>query len=218
MVEPSNAPGMTPSDHGFAREPPKGALVNLETVERLDFLFNPETFTEKIGANYARHVIPGLGGQILQYINTTNETIPLVIYMSDTVAMEQERSFRKRWHEEMSDGRGGGPPPLPAELDILALKIGAAKNFLQSLLYPVRTTSGGWKAPPRVLFIWPNVIRLTCVVTSINFNHQRFSISSLMTTALTVELTLEELRTTQKFSDEVRRKGTLSSVRERPVR
>lgn len=170
----------------FSSKPPKAVLVNIETSERFEFQFNPETFTESFGVNYAKHVVPGLGYQILQYINTNNNVIPLTIYLSDLAAI--------------SETAGGSA---------FQMKVEEAKKFLQSLCYPVRGPSGGWAAPPLCMFLWPSVVRFRCVVTELKFTHQRFYGDTLGVMALTAELTLEEVVGLQRYSDDVRQKGSI---------
>jgi hypothetical protein len=169
----------------FSNNPPKAVLVNLETSEQFEFQFNPETFTESFGVNYAKHVVPGLGYQILQYIGTSNNVIPLALYLSDLAAVS-----------------AGKAPSLD-------MNTNEAKKFLQSLCYPVRGPSGGWAAPPLCMFVWPKVVRFTCVVTELKFTHQRFFGDTLGVMALTAELTLEEIVPLQRYSEDVRQKGSV---------
>ncbi|GAH61309.1 unnamed protein product [marine sediment metagenome] len=178
--------------------PPTACISNQETGEILRFQFNPPEFTESIAVNYAKHTVPGLGYQLLQYINTNNNSITLAIYMSIIA----------------DKGEYEAPSPLMAEVwgDLKAFDLHKAKAFLQSLLYPVRGEAGGWRAPPTLLFVWPKVVRMTCVATALNFNHSRFSSENLETLALTAELTLESIRSKQLFSDFVRHQGSRTSV------
>jgi hypothetical protein len=176
-----------------AHTPPRAAITNIETAEVFDFQFNPPEFTESFSANYARHQIPGLGYQVMQYINTNNNQISFDIYLSGIVpfldAFEGVRVAKAQTVEEVYD-------------------IARGKQFLQSLLYPSKSQSGGWRAPPRCLFVWPKVVRMMCVLVSLDFTHQRFSSKDLRTTALTANVTLEELVESQRFSNDVRNLGS----------
>ena len=167
----------------------KGSITNLETSEWLEFQFNPPTFGEKFSADYARHTIPGLGYQVLQYIATNNNQITLELYMSSVVSNYEETS---------------AADPFDIE---------DAKDFLQSLLYPVRTPAGGWTAPPELLFVWPKAIRMNCVAVDLKFEHQKFSLGDSRTIVYMASLTLEELVTGQRTSQTVRRNGSRSSAR-----
>jgi hypothetical protein len=179
--------------------PPKAAIVNLETTEQFEFQFNPPEFSESFSTNYARHQIPGLSHQVLQYINTNNNTIPLDIYLSGVIpfldSFRGQALAKYKTFEEVYD-------------------ISRGKNFLQSLLYPVRTPAGGWQAPPRLLFVWPKVVRMFCVAVSLDFTHRRFSSKDLRTTVLMATITLEELVSKQRFSRDVRRSGSMQTKME----
>lgn len=195
-------------DKAFTKSPEKGGLKNIESGEQFIFQFNPPEVVESISVNYARHQVPGLGHQILHYINTNNNQIALEVYFSKIA-------------ESPTDPSGDPPGIDPNPYDVMN-----AKRFLQSCLYPLKSQSGGWLAPPTLIFSWPNVIRIGCVAISAVFNHQRFSLESGETIALMCELTLEEVSLpvadglpmferlaqppiNQRFSDFVRRQGSL---------
>jgi hypothetical protein len=169
--------------------PPRAAIRNIDSGERFNFQFNPEAFTEAFGVNYAKHTVPGLSFEIMNYINTKNVTIPLSIYLSQGLKDEAPIG--------MSANEGNDVNELLN-----------AKSFLQSLVYPVETPAGSWLAPPLVMFVWPSVVTMVAVVTSLSFGHQRFSERDLATIAMTADLTLEECRSVQRFSSDVRREGS----------
>ncbi len=192
-------------------EPEKAVLSNLESGERFVFQFNPEVITETIGVNYARHAVPGLGYQILHYVGTGNNSIPLVIYLSAISAGEGGQGV------EAGGAALGALGPVGAVAGTGATAAAGSagsfdlldkKKFLQSLAYPERTPFGGWKAPPRVMFVWPRVIRMTGVLTSLKFTHKRFG-SDMSTSVLVAEVKLEEVVGTQRLSSDVRRRGSL---------
>lgn len=190
----------------FAAQPEKGGLKNVESGEQFVFQFNPPEILESITANYARHQVPGLGHQILHYINTNNNQISLQVYFSRIA--------------ELGSSQAGGAA-TGSTYDVMD-----AKRFLQSCMYPLKSQSGGWLAPPTLIFSWPNVIRIGCVVTALTFTHQRFALEDGETIALLADLTLEEVSMpvadglpmferlaqppiNQRFSGFVRRKGSL---------
>lgn len=198
----------------FTVEPPKAALANVESGETMRFQFNPPELVEELSANWARLSPVGLSHQILHFINTNNHRLPIEIYMSDIVA---------NLKQAMANPTGSGiqflpagsplapPPPLaiesrlkpPSELDT-----DNAKRFLQALLYPYRTESGTFDPPPRVVFVWPSVVRMRCIVTSLRFTHRRFSLKTAATTVLMADVTLEESRFTPLWSQFVREFGS----------
>ena len=192
-------------------EPPRGAIQNLKTGEIFRFQFNPPDFTETFDANYARHNIPGLGYQVLQYINTNNNIIKLQLYLSK-VAQRNQILAAPPSANQPSPELGGSPSyNVPNFGKATPYPVDSVKRFLQSLLYPVRSESGGWQAPPLLLFIWPEVVRATCVLTTLSYNHQRFSTKTLGTVALTADVSLEVVSDFQVFSDFVQRRGTSST-------
>ncbi len=62
---------------------------------------------------------------------------------------------------------GSGPAGLQAILD--------DRKFLYSLTHPWRADSIQRGGAPRVLFIWPTFISLTCVITSLSFQYTLFN-------------------------------------------
>ncbi len=127
----------------LASRPPRCTLVNLDTQERYECLLNPEGLTEKIGVQYRRHVVPGLGYQPLQYESTTNRGVPSLEFLVD-------RRFVGTASEQQ---------------DILRFR-----TFLLALTSPV--TLGAPSAPPRVLVVWPQVLTLEGVLTDVEFRYQ----------------------------------------------
>lgn len=197
-------------------EPPKAAIANIQTGEVFRFQFNPPELIEQIEVNWARLNPVGLSHQILHYINTNNHQFPLVIYLSDVVAAIQS-----------AVSRGAVVPENPnADKTMYYIQQGTyareelkdqgsgivneAKQFLQSLAYPVKKQSGEIGPPPRALFVWPDVARMECVLTGIRFTHRRFSLATGRTTALVAEVNLEEIRLNPLYSGSVE---TRSGVR-----
>lgn len=201
----------------FTVEPPKAALANVESGEVMRFQFNPPELVEDLSVNWARLNPVGLSHQILHYINTNNHRLPIEIYMSDVVANLQRATAAPVLAIAAVSAAFGGPLGGAAALAGTSnLKLPSrdqldadnSKRFLQSLLYPYRTESGTFDPPPRVVFVWPSVVRLRCVVTSLRFIHRKFSLKTAATTVLTAEVTLEESRFTPLWSQHVREFGS----------
>jgi hypothetical protein len=127
----------------LAVRPPRCTLVNLVTQERFECLLNPETLTEKIGVQYRRHVVPGLGHHPLQYESTGNRLVPSV--------------------EFALDRRFAGTEP--SQQNILVFR-----TFLLALTRPSRMEVAS--APPRVLVVWPTVVTLEGVLSDVEFRYQ----------------------------------------------
>lgn len=194
----------------FAVEPPKAALSNMETGEVMRFQFNPPELVEEISANWARLSPIGLSHQILHYISTNNHRMPIEIYLSDILA--NLRIGMAAPFLLTTPGPFGISIPRVSTSNLKIPEregdLDGMKRFLQSLLYPHKTDSGSFSPPPRVLFVWPSVVRLRCIVTSLRFTHRRFSLKTAATTALMAEVELEESRFTPISSQHVRQFGS----------
>jgi len=166
----------------FAGIPPsRGELCNLKTGEAIGFLLNPTQFSEQVRVNYNRLQIPGLSHQVLQFVSTGNATLPVEFYMN--------RFFAGQIQAE--------------DADILDFK-----RFLQAFTVPssgAEDVVGG--GPPRALFIWPGLVSLTCVLTSLEFKYEQFDTFAdvLVYRART---TFEEIRDVRITSEEIRELGS----------
>lgn len=160
--------------------PPRMHLVDLSTGEDLEVFFNPEQIVEEIQVAYARLTVPGMSHQPLQYTNTGNQAVTLDLY---------------------AVGNTEGQRVLIEDF----------RRFLQSLCYPkgdAGTIDDG--APPRVLFVWPNVWSWTCVITGLRITSTQFALNGRISRYV-ASVTLEEIRDVRLTSDDVRRHGTRRS-------
>jgi hypothetical protein len=166
--------------------PPRASLVNLATDEQYDFMFNPQTWKESVQAKYNRLQINGLSHERLGYKNTTNDLIPLELYLSQLA-------------QDQMAGQGDSSPP-----------IGQQKAWLQSLCYPVASQDYGYVGPPQVLFIWPHEARMICKVLNASFLHRTFSNRSLASVQIVATLTLEEDVQRRRLMEEVQLMGSIT--------
>lgn len=153
-------------------------ITNLSTGLTFEAQFNPTEFSENIEVNYSRHTVPGLSHQVMQYVNTNNETFEMELFF---VADTREQAIRNL----------------------------ANRRLLSSYCYPKRQQDaliGG--GPPRLLFVYPTFISLTCVMVSVSFTYQRFSPSGIPI-QFTAGITLEEMRNVRLLSEDVTNQGTL---------
>jgi len=164
-----------------AQTPARMSIVNLSTTDSVEAQFNPADFEEALEVNWARQTVPGLSHQPLQFVNTGNVKFTL------------ELNF------EAQDPA--------ADLDQLL----GARRFLQSLCYPRRgaaDVAGG--GPPRALFVWPTIVSLTCVITSLTFKYSRFNLAGTPV-QFTAKLGLEEIRDVRLLSEDVLTSGSQRS-------
>jgi len=97
---------------------------------------------------------------------------------------------------------------LELELEYLLEKVSdmtsgyKARNFLFSCLHPRKgstVTSGG---PPRVLFVWPQMVSLTCFLTKVTIKHDRFN-KQAKSYHFKAKISLEEVRDVRLLSEDV---------------
>jgi hypothetical protein len=164
----------------FSGEAARMSIVNTVTTEAMEVPFNPTEFEEIVEANYARLTVPGLGYEPLQFIGTKNTKYNLDLYCDGLTGLAAE---------EVNG-------------------IHQFRRFLMALCYPQRSaTSVAGGGAPRALFIWPNVVRLTCVITQITFRHTRFNLEG-KTVLYTARVALEEIRDFVIHMEDVLNLGT----------
>lgn len=164
------------------QEPPKVFLVNLETNERWDAMFNPTTLEESLEVKFNRLSIQGLSHERLQYTNTGNKTVPLEFFLSQTYI---DQRFGANTFDIFED-----------------------KAFLESLGYPAADIDFSYQGTPRVLFVWPGVLRMVGrIVGEISFLNRTFNTNDGKVTVLVANLDFEEDRDFRILMDEVREHG-----------
>lgn len=155
------------------------ALVNLATGDRWEALYNPEKLEETLGAAYVNQKVPGLSHPTKQFSNTES----LV------------EKFQMVW-----SANGKGPK---AQEELLTFR-----RWMMSLCYPRRASSlveGG--GPPRVLFVWPGFMSLTCVITALSFSYPKMSKAG-PPVIMAIDVTAEEIRDTLLLMEDVIDVGT----------
>ncbi len=164
-----------------SQRPARMSIANVSSGQAVEAQFNPNELEEALEVNWTRQTVPGLSHQPLHFVNTGNVKFTL------------ELNF------EVQDPS--------TDLD----SIHQSRRFLQSLCYPRRgaedVVGGG---PPRALFVWPNVISLTCVVTALSFKYGRFNLEGTPV-QFTAKLTLEEIRDVRLLSEDVLADGSQRS-------
>ena len=157
--------------------PPRCHLVNVSTAESIDCLFNPTQLVEKLQVNWNRLAVPGLSHEPMQCKTTSNrQRSGVEFYLDRLFAAEQ-----------------------PGDVNIREFRA-----FLRALTVPPAGTEGvPATAPPRVLFVWPGVITVESVVSSVEFHYKQFANdgSVLVYTAV---VSFEEILDARVTSDELR--------------
>ena len=144
----------------------------------MECLFNPTQLTERLQVNWTRLAVPGLSHQVLQFQGTSNRQLAGVDFYLDRFFAQQQ----------------------PSQVDILQFR-----GFLRALTVPPKGTEGVLAtAPPRVLFIWPNVVTVECVVASVDFQYRQLAIDGAIL-VYTASVTFEEILDTRVTSEELRK-------------
>lgn len=157
-------------------------------------LLNPTTLTESIGVEWTKLGVIGLDHEVPHYARTKSIELPLTFYFSQYFAGTEPRSFDERFAILTSAQTS----------KIRGLSMDFA-NFMRSLCFP------SWVSlrPPFLKVIWPNVLTLTGVVTSLRFEYKKFD-RTLAPLIYQADITLLETRVTRRWAEQVRMFGLRS--------
>lgn len=159
---------------------PQMILVNTVTGDARSAMFNPDELEEVLGATYAKLTVPGLSHQRKHFVNTD----------------DVQYNFELFYH--CLDG--SGPDGLKAITD--------DRKFLYASVHPWRSDSIQRGGAPRMLFIWPKLISLTCVMTKLTFKYTLFNREG-DPVAWRAKITLEEIREQFVSMEDILDLGTL---------
>ena len=165
----------------------KAAMVKTSTAEVLRFHFNPERLGAQIQAQYARAAALGGTGQRLHFGHTRNFIIRTDLYMDRHALLMKD----------------------PTNGEFLAdTLMQDVQKFLLSLVFPVgRQNDPIRRSPPRLLFLWPNIMELPGRMMSESCNIERVE-SDLKPWVYRVPLVMEsDLSATRITSDVIRVRG-----------
>ncbi len=157
--------------------PPRCVLVNVDSGESLECLFNPAQLTEKWQIQWNRLVVPGLSHQPLQFQSTGNRQLANIEFYLDRFFAAEN----------------------PSAPDILQFR-----EFLGALT--VATGSDGLSAPPRTLLVWPGFVTVEGVLTEVEFQYRQFALDGsvlVYTATCTLEVVGEPARPAETTVEEV---------------
>lgn len=158
----------------------KMSLVNLATGEELEAMFNPEDFEETLGPKWIKQSSPGASFERMHYGGSENNSYNLDLYFD---AHNEERGGMERILE--------------------------ARKFLQAACVSRRSNSITHNAPPTLLFVWPTMIALQCVVSGkMKFKYRKFNRAGAPTIYV-VSVPLEEIRDVRLYSEDILLTGTI---------
>jgi hypothetical protein len=155
------------------------SIVNLHTQGVLEAQFNPTELTESLGAKYADEVVPGLSHPVRQFVHTESQVLDVNLYF-DSI------SAGKAQHARNSE----------------------ARKFLMAACFPRRMASNLRSAgAPRLLFVWPGLISLTCTLDKLKFGYTLMN-TDAAPTVFTASCTLTEIRDTLLTCEDVLNMGS----------
>lgn len=161
----------------LADDPPRVYLVNTSTSDELEAQYNPTELEETFGAEYARQKVVGLSYEVMQFVNTKNYAPKITLVFSSMAGVQQ--------HERNKQ----------------------ARRFLAAATYPrARPNTMSAAGPPRILFVWPSLISIVCVITECKFKSTRFN-KRMEPVEMAAEVTIEEIRDVLETSEEVFARG-----------
>lgn len=171
-------------------KPTRGHLRSLlplsGKIRAYAFPMNPTKFTEAIRVAWRKQQIYGGSHPNMHYVSTDAHQLPAVEFFVSKQHMETERGRSITYSEFLE-----------------------FKRFVQALTVPARgegeATSG---APPRVLFEWPWVISMTCIVENLEVTYTKFNFSGAPIN-YTVKVSFSEIRDVRVFSDEIMEQGSM---------
>lgn len=165
----------------FGRAQFRVSLSSLETGETIEAQFVPPEFEESLEAGYNALEVPGLSHRPLQFGSTSNLQISVELYFNAYNTPEDLR------------------------------RLETARKFLQAALYPRRAENVASGAPTRLLFVWPGIVSLTCVLRSLTIKHSRFNREG-QSVQFIASLALEEFREGRVYAEQIREVGSVRDV------
>jgi hypothetical protein len=163
--------------------------------------FNPAELEETLKVDWAKHGAPGSTQKRHHYVGTENYGYSFELIFDALLAEYWEIGKSG----EIQRSLEGGPR---ADLRQGLPSILKQRRQLQSFCFPRRgSTSMKDGEAPRILFFWPNLLSLTCVITDLHFKYERFNASGAPT-YFNVKVQLEEIRDVRLHSEDVMADGT----------
>ena len=170
------------------------SLTNVDTGERLDAQFNPRTLRKRARAKYSRDQILYGSHEVTQWTGTRSNEIPLVLFFTRIGSADFKGSTPPGKMQQQARG-----VQFPTLLD--------TERFLDALLYPDRER--GKLEPPTVIFNWPGVINIYCVVTEVEITYEHFNTFGLNPMQLSARMNIIERPKRAITSSGVRVNGAL---------
>lgn len=195
----------------YESRPQRVILVSnpgLTNEEVFPVLLNPTRLRETINVEWSRLPVIGLDHEVPHYSRTKSIEIPFNFLFS---AFEAGRQLKNGAVNFDANNELVNLTSVIPTTKIFQLSMDFA-NFLRSLCFPTRT---GLR-PPTVKVIWPNVLSLLGVVSSLTLEYIKMD-QSMAPLYYSAEVTFLETRLTRRYSEDVRRFGLLSDRDDKAV-
>ncbi len=177
--------GRVPPPSNFSVKPAPLTLVNMVTGDARTAQFNPEELEESLGVNYARLQVPGLSHTRKHFINTEDVKYSFELFQHCLESGDTGLASMKAIRED--------------------------RRFLYALTHPWRADGIKRGGAPRVLFIWPKLISLTCVVTQLSFKYSMFNKDGAPV-AWRAKVSLEQIRDEFVSMEDILNTGTGNEI------
>jgi hypothetical protein len=164
----------------FSRRPPRCALVNVETAEHVEALFNPPELTEKIGISWQKLTVLGMSHQVHQYQHTQSRSFSGVEFYLDRLLHGPDES---------------APDIMEFRRFLLSFTVASAGQLDE--------LPG---APARCLIIWPGFLTVESSISSVEFRYRAFAIDGPVL-RYTAAVKFDEVLDVRVTAEERRRDG-----------
>ena len=181
------------------QKPLRMSFTNLESGDSLEAQFNPEEMKENISVNWNELQTQGGSFQQHQYGNTGNMSWQFKLQFN---AYDEGGGKLVTRFSGLGESRSAGATQNRLEDIILA------RNYLLSMAYKPRGKQdiiGG--SPSRYLFIWPNLISVSCLIHRVRLTYKQFNLDGIPM-RFNADIMIKEGRVEELFSDDVLFFGT----------
>jgi len=206
--------------------PERMHIVHLKSQDSASAQYNPTEVNEKLGSVWSRLKVMGSTSEELQWVQTKNLRISFTLKFDEKSAtgirvpdfagrpaqLSQALPTKVRTSSAVAISRPSENVTITSRRGVTSQpgRTRLVRNFLMALQYPTRgaqTVRDG--APSRLLFVWPEMWRITCRLVGIDFGHSDFGIS-MMSARFSASLKLEVDSIGQRLTyEDVLEQGTI---------
>jgi contractile injection system tube protein len=187
------------------RRPARMSFTNLENGRSLEAQFNPEKLKEKLSVDWAELEVQGMSHRPHQYSGTANHTFTFTL---------QFNCVDNGGGDMVTSGDVAAATPASGTTQNRQAAILKARQYLLSMAYGPRGRQDiVGSSPSRFLFVWPNMVALTCVLHEIEIEHLQFDLVG-RSMRFDADLTIKEIRDVRLYGEDVFSDGTFRNTAE----